>query len=473
MPHTDQGQSPPLSEFVSDLPACDILMQMDNMLEGGMENVVTEQAAFFAKRGYKAAILVLGEVGKGAEKARSFGVHVCHFPYDEDGLERLIRHAGPKLVFAHYSVKGARIYAELDIPFVQVLHNAYAWFSDAQTAAFNQAIPWTSLFVAVSEAVREYSLAHFPIAAEKCVVISNGIETRRFSGPKSQASRKRLRASYGFAPDDYLFLSVGSLVNVKRTMAALKAFAHVRALCPNSGLLIAGYPYSAEIVRELTNSIEEYGLSGQVVYAGHNASPEELYGMADAFVHAAAIEGGQLTLLEALAANLSIIITDVGFARHFAGLPGIAVVDGHFDYHASKITNELFQTPAALVADLSLAMLKTYRERKRPDLPALCLDAMDNAATYEAYLALARGLISGKPAFCWEDWPARLPGPRVAPEVQDSEELHLRNHILRVEAGEREKAITERDARIHALLQSRSWRLTAPLRALGRFTRTS
>jgi glycosyltransferase involved in cell wall biosynthesis len=237
-------------QFLHELPDCDILMQLDNMLEGGLENVVIDLSCALIAWGYRVAVLVLGDVGKGAHKALQRGLPVCVFPYCDEALERQIDRHPPKLVFAHYSFSGSHLYSSRDIPFVQVLHNVYAWFDEAARQKFAQAAVHPRLFVAVSETVREYSVGRLGVDADKCLVISNGIDLSRFS-PEAKREAVRLRESMGFSDTEYIFLSVGSISRHKRNLAAIKSFRCIRDLVPKARLLVAGYPYDQAYLAEI------------------------------------------------------------------------------------------------------------------------------------------------------------------------------------------------------------------------------
>jgi hypothetical protein len=128
MTDTRLDKNPSFCEFARNLPACDVLMQLDDMLEGGLENVVIDLAHALEEWGYSVAILVLGATGEGAHKALRSGLRVCVFPYDEQRLQQELERNRPTVVFAHYSFQGAHLYDHMGISFIQVLHNVYAWF---------------------------------------------------------------------------------------------------------------------------------------------------------------------------------------------------------------------------------------------------------------------------------------------------------------------------------------------------------
>jgi glycosyltransferase involved in cell wall biosynthesis len=363
----------------------DILMQFDNMLSGGMENVAIDLATYFSERGCTAGFLVLGETGEAVERARAKGFPVTVVDGDEAALRDFLVKNRPQLVLAHYSFKNISVYNEFNIPFIQVIHNVYAWFDAEATALFNATVKQTSLFVAVSEKVREYSIKTFAIPAEQCVTIANGIDVSRFVKANTPEVRASLRQQLDIAPSDYVFLNVSSFLSAKRILSGVQSFHLATAICPDARLLIAGYPFDKVIVQQVEAHIYIHNLGDKIRYIGHIPSLERHYFAADAFLSSTAFEGGQLTLLEALAANLAVITTNVGFAQHFKGLPGIRVVEAGLDLSPEGLAQTV---DSPLVTRLAEAIALTYAERQKPDLPAACIAAMDKSRTYQAYWEL-------------------------------------------------------------------------------------
>ena len=234
--------------------------------------------------------------------------------------------------------------------------------------------------------------------------IAIGIDLSKFT-PETAAEASRLRARMGLG-EAFVFLCVGSISRHKRQLAALKSFRCIRDLLPEARLLIAGYPYDAGYLDEISAYIKNSGLGDRVRYIGHAARPELYYLLADAFVHASCYEGGQLALLEALAANLPVISTDVGFTRHFASWPGIHLTDREFPYTRESFTRSGATAPSpSLVAGLALGMLQAGRSKTRPNLPARVIAAFAAGHSYANYKRLVEQFLGQAPqADPLEDW---------------------------------------------------------------------
>ena len=380
--------------FHSILPPCDIIMQLDNMLTGGLETVVIDLAISLQKQGHNVALLAFGNTGADAEKAQAIGLSVCTMPYDEQTLRQQLAAVKPKVVFAHYSFQGSHIYAELGIPFYQVVHNVYTWLDDAGRKTLQNTIVNTAKFIAVSPIAREYTVHELGVPEHKCITIANGIEIQKFA-PLAAEQRATKRMEMGYAADDYIFISVASINRIKRQLTLVKSF-HLASLAGvKAKLLIIGHTYDTSYLQEISHYIEQHNLQERVQYIGHTRTPEDYYAIADCQLHGAAIEGGPLTLLEALTANLSVVITNVGFAPLFTGHQGVYVVERNFPYTHETFSNQDFLNGGPqLVADLTEAIIQAYTKRMRPDLPRETISLFDCQNTYAAYANLIAGVKS-------------------------------------------------------------------------------
>lgn len=136
-----------------------------------------------------------------------------------------------------------------------------------------------------------------------------GIELELFSGAERDDFRARFAQS-----DECLFLSVGRLAIEKDHDTLLAAIERAAPLAPSARFLIVG---GGEEEVRLREDIVARGLSKMVSVVGH-VSYEHLpsyFAAADVFVLTSLYEGMGRVLIEAAAARLPIISTDVGIAR--------------------------------------------------------------------------------------------------------------------------------------------------------------
>jgi GT2 family glycosyltransferase/glycosyltransferase involved in cell wall biosynthesis len=375
---------------------CDVLLQVDNFEAGGLENVVLDLADTFRGSGWKVVLLVLGVAGAGVEQARGRGVPVVIGSAETNSYRLCIDRIRPRLLVTHYSVHGAQLCNERGLPFIQVIHNTYMWLDDAQRAAFDEAARLTTLFVAVSEYAKHYSVCRLGIDPSKCIVIPNGIDTKAFEALDKREGRRKVGAKHGIGDDDFVFLSVGSINHQKNHIATVRAFAAAAEDFPSAKLLIVGPTAEQGLLKEIQSLIADRMLENRIMYAGATSEVHHYYALADAFVSAAFFEGGPLNQLEAAKANLPAVMTNVGFASLFRGRPGFKIIDPPLEidrFHGAIW--QLTSTPE-FEDRLAEAMMSIYRHPELPNLPSDMLSAFDKSNTYNCYVELIESILQGK-----------------------------------------------------------------------------
>lgn len=237
-------------------------------------------------------------------------------------LRRLIREWTPDIVHTHL-VRGdwyGRIAAaSLRVPRVcTTVHNEDDLAYDSEygrgvrvaaeminrvTAAAADAI------VAISEGVREYAVRRQKLPREKVVVIPNGIDVEEYRpSPRSDA----VRTLCGFGPETIVVGALGRLAEQKGFPVLVEAAAIARQARPELRFVIAG---SGGQEAELRQAISERGQSDAFRLIGQSDDVPSFLAGLDLFVLPSLWEGLGLALIEAMAAGLACITTDIGGPR--------------------------------------------------------------------------------------------------------------------------------------------------------------
>jgi glycosyltransferase involved in cell wall biosynthesis len=156
-------------------------------------------------------------------------------------------------------------------------------------------------------------------------VVTNGVDGPRFARPSS-ADGSDFRARIG-ARGRFLFLTVGGIEPRKGSMELVEALAKVRTVVSPPPVLavVGGHSFQDhEAYRQrVRDRAAELGVPvGEAVVVLGTVPDEELprwYHTADAFVFPSHKEGWGLALLEALAAGLATVTTDIPVFREFLG----------------------------------------------------------------------------------------------------------------------------------------------------------
>lgn len=154
---------------------------------------------------------------------------------------------------------------------------------------------------AVSERVARHVTETDGVPPERVYVTHNGLDLSTI--PVAARTRK-----------DGLcrILTIGNVRHVKGHDLLVRAAALVVAQYPNTRFLIAGEVLEPPYYQELQASVQKYGLQHHVLFLGKISDLPQLLCEADFFVLPSRSEGFSNALIEAMAAGLPSVATDVG-----------------------------------------------------------------------------------------------------------------------------------------------------------------
>lgn len=170
--------------------------------------------------------------------------------------------------------------------------------------------------IAVSESVRAFHVAQ-GLESRRVHVVHNGVDLERFQ-PRPQSGY--LHRELGIERHAAVLGGVGQLGLRKGWDVALSAFAQVSMKHRAAHLVIAGEQHSGkaetrEYVRKLHAAAKASELRGRVHFLGRRSDIPSLMTELTALIHPARQEPLGRVLLEAAAAGLPIVTTDVGGTR--------------------------------------------------------------------------------------------------------------------------------------------------------------
>jgi glycosyltransferase involved in cell wall biosynthesis len=168
--------------------------------------------------------------------------------------------------------------------------------------------PVTSLFIAVCQAEREALLKASVARPERAQVVWSGIDVARFCG--SAIDRATQRAVLGVPSDALLMTTICRLDKPRDLGTLLRAFRQMVDTCPAAHLLIVG---DGPLRSKVEQQISALSLTDRVTLAGWRDDLPAIYATSDVYALTTwGWEGLPLTVLEAMAAGLPVIATDVG-----------------------------------------------------------------------------------------------------------------------------------------------------------------
>ncbi len=270
-------------------------------------------------------------------------------------LRRLIRALKPDLVqtwlFAA-NAYGRAAAASCRVP--RILANERCvdtWKSWPQLAVDRLLVRYTTRIVVNSPAVQQFYVEH-GLPEAKFEVIPNGIAPL----PPSSATREEIRAEFGLAPDSRLIAMVGRLWPQKRVKDAIWAADTLSVIRGGVHLLVIGD--GPERTR-LERFRDQSKIVGAVHFLGHRSDVSRLLPHVDVFWNSSAYEGQSNAIMEAMAAGVPVVATDIPGTRDLVvhGTTGFLVPPANRSPHATcvnrdtgtglaKHTQEIFNDPA-------------------------------------------------------------------------------------------------------------------------------
>lgn len=228
-----------------------------------------------------------------------------------------------------------------------------------------------SRVVAVCEIARRNMYQNAGAFARRVVTIRNG------AYPAASGDRTTM-------PDDgFKLVTVGRLAPAKNYPALLRSVAAALPHVPDLRLWIVGDGQEAASLKSL---VAELGIDQSVHFFGEQPAVGDWLSRADLFVLSSASEGLPISILEAMAAGLPAIVTDVGGMPEVLSLSGAGKVvpSGKVDSLAQAITE--FASRRRDLKELGHQARSCYLRHFLPERMA------------EEYLNLYRSCLSGEQA---------------------------------------------------------------------------
>ena len=226
-------------------------------------------------------------------------------------LARLLRSERISLLHSH--LYHANLYGRLaarlaGVPAIATVHNVYTR-SKLHRRLLNRLLSRISArVIAVSDEVRNDLVARDGIDPGRVATIHNGIDLRRV---QSALTREQARARLGIPADALAVGCIGRLEEQKGHRFLLEACAQL----PDIRLIIAG---DGRLRRDLENQSAALGIASRTAFLGARSDVADILCALDVHVMPSLWEGLSIAMLEAMAAGLPLVISDVsGVAEAF------------------------------------------------------------------------------------------------------------------------------------------------------------
>ena len=240
-------------------------------------------------------------------------------------LAKLFRKENIDIVHTHnfdsglYGILGAKI-GKVPV----IVHGEHGSFLQ-NSPRRNQIGKWvcrkSDYIITMSSNLEEKLKSEWQIVDDKISYILNGLDYNKFA--KSDKSDS-LKNNLGINPDSIVIGTVGRLVPVKDYATLIDAFALLKKRVQKSQLVFIG---DGPLKNNLIEQAKKLGILDSVKMLGTRDDVAELLHIFDVFCLTSLTEGNSNTILEAMAAGLPIVATNVGGTPEIiqSGVNGILV----------------------------------------------------------------------------------------------------------------------------------------------------
>ena len=331
---------------------------MDLTFVGGAEMLLLELLRRIDRAKVEPEVVCLREEGPLAADFRAAGVPVTVLErsgrYDLSTLPRLVRHLRAHrtdVVLVNHHHRAALTLGRLAARLARVHANVVAAHDMDLTRVGGRVLPHhdvETLFLSDALVLLAPSQGRYlhdeeqvgsrPWRRTREVVIGNGVEVRAAPGPSERAAA---RQALGIPANAVVLGIVARLSKQKAHDVLLRAVVRLTPDRPDLRLVIVGDGEERAAIEELAH---ELGIADRVILTGLRRDVPKLLPGFDVACLSSAHEGVPLTVLEAMAAGVPVVATDVGALRDL-------VTDGTDGYLVPPGDDAAFAERLAMLVD--------------------------------------------------------------------------------------------------------------------------
>lgn len=245
-------------------------------------------------------------------------------PTDAIALARLVslvRQSKPSVIHCHSSKAGVlgRVTGVLTgVPAVYTPNAYYGMGAQmgARTALYNELerlFARVGYTINVSQDEAAFARERLRVKPTRQSVIPNAVDIDVFN-PGAVEEKRRWRLAKGLPADAVIVGTLGRLSYQKDPLTLYRGFELFARRRPDVYLAHLG---TGELAGDCEDWIGQSGLSARILRIEYSPEPSEFYRALDAFVLSSRYEGLSFAVLEAMATNLPLVLTDVPGNRDF------------------------------------------------------------------------------------------------------------------------------------------------------------
>lgn len=325
--------------------ALDILFLAYSLDVGGTERQLLNLAKGLHGRGHKVRIALFYGGGALEPEAMADGIPLIHLRkksrWDFLGLlwrlNHLVRTDRPRVVHSFLSTPNILAgVLKLICPQVRVVwgvrsshvdysrYESFFYIADRVERVMSRR---ADLIICNSRAGMEHAV-HKGFPEKKTIVVSNGIDTDKFS--PSEKDRMKIRAEWGIADNEFLIGLVGRLDPMKDHATFIKSAGLLARVVDNARFVCVGGGERARL-QKLMQMTSEAGLDRKWIWAGQRNDMSAVYNALDLLCLSSSGEGFPNVIGEAMSCGVPCVATNVGDSALIIGQLGAVVKSGDPD----------------------------------------------------------------------------------------------------------------------------------------------
>jgi len=139
-----------------------------------------------------------------------------------------------------------------------------------------------------------------------CLINGIGFDSSRFQ-PFSPEKRAKGRQVLGFSPSEFLFIYAAEFSKRKNHELLIHSFAKISSKIPQAHLLLAG---SGILQKQCAKLVRKLHMEKRIHFLGYVKQMQDIYPLCDAAVSSSKIEGLPFNIMEAMACQLPVLISN-------------------------------------------------------------------------------------------------------------------------------------------------------------------
>jgi glycosyltransferase involved in cell wall biosynthesis len=313
-----------MSLFFKKMSNLKVIFVIDSLVVGGAESQLVMLARELHSRGYHCLVFALRAEGALLQTLESVGIPVKNGKFAK-GRDRFALLRGVWYLWQTIR-KNRPCVVQAYLPLSNFLGSIVARLAGASVVVtsrrgLGQHQDWgrrwkyfdrisnalSSKITVNSQAVGKDTISRDCVDSRKIICINNGLDFSRFNLPANM--RELMRRNLGLSNCEFAWVKVANLVDYKGHMDLVQAFSALSESCATRLFLVGRDRGFQANLEEIVAKLE---IADRVVFLGNRNDVPEILSAMDGYVMASHSEGFSNAILEAMAAGLPIVATNVG-----------------------------------------------------------------------------------------------------------------------------------------------------------------